>query len=84
MNINYDVNVSLIEIYNNKCYDILNNKNQIQQREDYDRKFILSNIKKRILKKKDIIDLNQIILESRRTGVSSENDASSRSHLQLV
>lgn len=84
LNINYDVNVSLIEIYNNKCYDILNNKNQIHQREDYDRKFILSNIiKKDIKTKKDIADLNQIILESRRTGVSSENDTSSRSHLQI-
>ena len=84
LNINYDVNVSLIEIYNNKCYDILNNKNHIQQREDYDRKFILSNITKRAIKtKKDITDLNQIILENRCTGISSENNTSSRSHLQI-
>lgn len=32
IHINYDATVSVVEIYNNKCYDILNNKNLVHQR----------------------------------------------------
>ena len=32
IHINYDATVSVVEIYNNKCYDILNNKNIVHQR----------------------------------------------------
>ncbi len=84
LNINYPVSVTLVEIYNNKCYDILNHKKVIYQRENYEKNFVMCNIKKKEIKtKQDIAELNQIIMENRKTGVSSENDTSSRSHLQI-
>jgi len=84
LDINYQVSVTLVEIYNNKCYDILNHKKHIYQRENYDKKFVMCNIQKKEIKtKQDIAELNQIIMENRKVGVSSENDASSRSHLQI-
>ena len=84
VNINYKVKVSIIEIYNNKCFDVLNNNNNIVQREDNDNNFIVNNIiKKDIRNNNDILEIKKIILENRKTGVSSENDTSSRSHLQI-
>ena len=84
LNINYPVSVTLVEIYNNKCYDILNHKKHIHQRENYEKNFVMCNIQKKEIKtKQDIAELNQIIMENRKTGVSSENDTSSRSHLQI-
>jgi kinesin family member 2/24 len=84
VDINYKVKVSIIEIYNNKCYDVLNNKININQREDYDNNFIVNNIvKKDIHSHNNVLELKKIILENRKTGVSSENDSSSRSHLQI-
>jgi hypothetical protein len=84
IHINYDATVSVVEIYNNKCYDILNNKNLVHQREDYSRKFIIGSIEtKKIKTDTDISDLKKIIVECRKTGESSENDRSSRSHLQI-
>lgn len=84
LNINYPVSVTLVEIYNNKCYDILNHKKHIHQRENYEKDFVMCNIQKKEIKtKQDIAELNQIIMENRKTGVSSENDTSSRSHLQI-
>ena len=84
LEIEFYPSVTLIEIYNNKCYDILNNNNQIHQREDYEHNFVMCNItKKEIKTKQNIIELNEIILENRKTGLSSENNTSSRSHLQI-
>jgi kinesin family member 2/24 len=84
LDINYPVSVTLVEIYNNKCYDILNNKRLIHQRENHDKKFVMCNIQKKDIKtKQDIAELNHIILENRQTGISSENNTSSRSHLQI-
>lgn len=84
LDINYQVSVTLVEIYNNKCYDILNNKNHIHQRENHNKNFVMCNIQKKEIKtKEDIAELNQIILDNRKTGVSSENNTSSRSHLQI-
>ena len=84
LDINYPVSVTLVEIYNNKCYDILNNKKHIHQRENHHKNFVMCNIQKKEIKtKQDIAELNQIIMENRKTGVSSENDTSSRSHLQI-
>jgi len=84
LNINYPVSVTLVEIYNNKCYDILNHKKHIHQRENYEKNFVMCNIQKKEIKtKQDIAELNQIIMENRKTGVSGENDTSSRSHLQI-
>ena len=84
LDINYPVSVTLVEIYNNKCYDILNQKKHIHQRENHHKNFVMCNIQKKEIKtKQDIAELNQIIMENRKTGVSSENDTSSRSHLQI-
>ena len=84
LDINYPVSVTLVEIYNNKCYDILNNKRLVHQRENHNKDFVMCNIQKKEIKtKEDIMELNQIIMENRKTGVSSENDTSSRSHLQI-
>ena len=84
LDINYQVSVTLVEIYNNKCYDILNNKKHIHQRENHNKNFVMCNIQKKEIKtKEDIAELNQIILDNRKTGISSENDTSSRSHLQI-
>ena len=84
LDINYPVSVTLVEIYNNKCYDILNNKRLVHQRENHNKNFVMCNIQKKEIKtKEDIMELNRIIMENRKTGVSSENDTSSRSHLQI-
>lgn len=80
-----DAKISFIEIYNNKCYDILNEKKQVFQREDYENKFIIQNLKHKFLKQEsDIKDIQTIISENRKVGVSSENSTSSRSHLQIT
>lgn len=79
------IKISAIEIYNNKCLDLLNNNNLIYQREDYLNNFIVNGIKKiSILNLDDIKDLINNIFEKRRTGISSENNSSSRSHLQIT
>ena len=83
LEINYPIKVSVVEVYNNKCMDILNKKNSIQQRE-HNNKFVMSYIKKKnINKREDILELKQIISKHRVTGKSSENDTSSRSHLMI-
>ena len=83
LEINYPIKVSVVEVYNNKCMDILNKKNCIQQRE-HNNKFVMSYIKKKnINKREDILELKQIISKHRVTGKSSENDTSSRSHLMI-
>lgn len=77
-------NVSAIEIYNDVCYDILNLHNVIHQREDYDGNIILAGItNKKILNKNDISHFFNSIKNNRRVGISSQNDKSSRSHLQI-
>ena len=35
------VNVSVMEIHNNKCYDLLNDKKVIVQRENYENNYVL-------------------------------------------
>jgi len=84
LDIRYKMSVSVVEIYNNKCFDILNQKKQIFQREDFSNKFKMSSSKiKKIENSKDINDIKNIINKCRVVGVSSENDRSSRSHLQI-
>ena len=80
-----DAKISFIEIYNNKCYDILNEKKQVFQREDYENRFIVQNLRQKDLKQEsDIKEIQTIISENRKVGVSSENSTSSRSHLQIT
>lgn len=81
--INDSTEISLIEIYNNKCYDLINNHNLIQQREDNQNNFNFNNIsKKQIKSKQNIFELNEL-LKNRRVGKSSLNETSSRSHLLI-
>lgn len=85
LEMNLDANISFIEIYNNKCYDILNDKKQVYQREDYQKQFIVQDLKCKSLKKEsDIQEIQEIISKNRKVGVSSENSTSSRSHLQIT
>ena len=80
-----DAKISFIEIYNNKCYDILNEKKQVFQREDSKKQFIIQNLKqKELTNDADIQEIQHIISENRKVGVSSENSTSSRSHLQIT
>ena len=84
LDIRYDLSVSVVEIYNNKCFDVLNKKKQIFQREDAYQKFNMSSSKiKKIENTNDVNELKQIINNGRVVGVSSENERSSRSHLQI-
>ena len=78
------ITVSLVEIYNNKCYDLIDNHKQIYQRENGLNNIVLSsNQKVQIKKNSDIVDLKNKIINHRKVGVSSENDKSSRSHLLI-
>ena len=70
-----------IQIYNNKCYDILNNNNEIYEREDNNNKIHLTNVKSINLSKENVQNIINIIKKNRMVGISNQNDASSRSHL---
>tara|TARA_Y100000022_G_C13259257_1_gene381705 strand:+ start:3549 stop:4829 length:1281 start_codon:yes stop_codon:yes gene_type:complete len=84
IHINYPIKASAVEIYNNKCMDILNKKNAVCQREN-NNQFVISYIKKKdIQTPQHVIELKQIISKYRSTGTSSENDTSSRSHLKIT
>ena len=76
--------ISIMEIYNNQCYDLLNKNRLIIQREDYKRDFVFGGIeKKTITDTKEVSQLKETISKCRKVGVSSENDRSSRSHLLI-
>jgi hypothetical protein len=75
------VKVSVMEIHNNKCYDLLNNKKVIVQRENYENNYVLSSCKQETIINNEQINKFKVNLKNRRTGISSENDQSSRSHL---
>ena len=77
------VKVSALEIYNNKCYDILNNRNQITQQENYSKQFVFPYLENNLTSIQEIKSLKSIISKNRKTGVSGQNDTSSRSHLLL-
>ena len=79
----YNVNLKFncIQIYNNKCYDILNNNNEIYEREDREGKIHLTNVKSIDLKNENISHIINLIKLKRMVGISGQNDASSRSHL---
>jgi len=78
------IKVSVIEIYNDTCYDILNSNKSIYQREDSYGNIILKDITlSDISNKADINNLFNIININRKVGCSSQNNQSSRSHLQF-
>lgn len=78
------VNITIIEIYNDTCYDILNKNNIIYQREDNYGDIQLNGVKQDIItNKSDISKIYNKINRNRKVGISSQNDRSSRSHLQI-
>ncbi len=72
-----------IQLYNNKCFDVFNNNNKIQQCEDAAGKIHLRNSVRHHLDEINIRDVIQNVKEMRMNGISSENAASSRSHLLI-
>lgn len=85
LEINFSIKVSVIEIYNNVCFDILNKKKLIKQNENYQNRFVPNLIKKKMINNiENARELKQIIADYRMTGKSSQNDTSSRSHLKIL
>ena len=78
---NINLTFNCIQIYNNKCYDILNNNIEIYEREDGNSKIHLTNVKSINLSKENIHHIINIIKKNRMVGISGQNNASSRSHL---
>lgn len=72
-----------IQIHNNKCFDVFNNNNNVQQYEDAAGKIHLRNSVRHHLDELSICDVINTIKNMRMNGISSENDASSRSHLLI-
>ena len=76
--------ISVMEIYSNQCFDLLNNNQLIMQKEDYNRDFVLRGVEKKVLtNKEDVAMIKDKISKCRKVGISSENDRSSRSHLLI-
>ena len=85
LEINYPIIVSVIEIYNNKCMDILNKRTLVKQNENIDNRFIIKQLKtKNINNIQTLSELITTITKYRSLGQSSENDISSRSHLKIM
>ena len=72
-----------VQIYNNKCYDVFNNNNNVYQCEDAAGKIHLRNSVRHHLDEINIRDVIHNVKEMRMNGISSENAASSRSHLLI-
>ena len=84
LEINYQIKISVIEIYNNKCMDILNNRKVVTQRV-HNHEFVISYINELTISKKNQINLiKKRIAKFLVIGTSSENDISSRSHLKIT
>ena len=78
---NLDLKINCIQIYNNKCLDILNNNYQIFEREDANGKIHLINVRDANLKYESVDSIITTIKRNRQVGISNQNSASSRSHL---
>ena len=84
-NMKLDVKVSVIQIYNNKFFDVLNNNYIVNQRENGGQEFKLSSLKQQILETNDHIrEIKYHIEKNRKVGVSGQNDLSSRTHLCII
>ena len=76
--------VSFYEIYCNKLFDLLNDKNFLQAREDGKGNIcIVGLVEKQIINMKNLMSIIDFGLKSRTTGVTGANDDSSRSHAIL-
>lgn len=78
---NINLTFNCIQIYNNKCLDILNNNNEIYEREDNNGKIHLTNVKHLSLKTESVTNIINMIKQNRHIGISNQNNQSSRSHL---
>ena len=77
---NLDINLNCIQVYNNKCYDLLNNNMKMNEMESNDEiKFI--NLKYIDINNCNYKDIIELIKNKRSTGKSSKNNSSSRSHI---
>ena len=80
----YDIYVSFYEIYCNKLYDLLNNRNSLEIREDGKGIIHIVNlIEKKIINIQNLIEIIDFGLRSRTTGITGANNDSSRSHAIL-
>ena len=78
---NYEFEINAVEIYNNKCYDLLSNK-QVFEREDGNNTIHIQGvISYKISNKYVLNNLINKIIKKRRVGVSGRNNQSSRSHM---
>tara|TARA_B100000424_G_C22900926_1_gene479153 strand:+ start:64 stop:1305 length:1242 start_codon:yes stop_codon:yes gene_type:complete len=78
------VKINVLEIYNNKCYDLLDNHKLVFQRENAKNEYVFSSSKKILLSSAyDVLELKKDIITKRNTGISGENESSSRSHLLI-
>ena len=78
---NLEIWVSFYEIYCNKLFDLLNEKNILQAREDGKGNIcIVGLIEKKIQNLKELMAIIDFGLSSRTTGITGANMDSSRSH----
>ena len=76
--------ISFYEIYCKKLFDLLNDKNFLQAREDGKGNIcIVGLVEKQIINMKNLMSIIDFGLKSRTTGVTGANDDSSRSHAIL-
>ena len=77
----HTVKISAYEIYNDEAYDLLNGKHRMQIREGYNKVLNIVGLAiKSVGSYSKFIKIFQDILLLRNTGISSQNDTSSRSH----
>lgn len=77
----YIAKISAYEIYNDDAYDLLNNKVNVPLREGYNKILhIVGLTKLKVDSYEQFSNVLRTILSMRNTGISSQNDTSSRSH----
>ena len=73
--------ISAYEIYNDDAYDLLNNKEHVPLREGYNKILHIVGLTKLKVESYDqFSNILDTVLSMRNTGISSQNDTSSRSH----
>lgn len=82
-----DIYISAYEIYKGQLYDLLNVRQKVFARENYDKRICISGLKEfKVLNIDDLLETVDRGLSQRSTGVTAANADSSRSHaiLQLA
>lgn len=81
---NYELWVSFYEIYCNKLYDLLNERNVLYAREDGKQNICIVGLnEKRVASLKELMTIIEFGLKTRTTGITGANMDSSRSHAVL-